>query len=238
MSAPARRDPKVLVSAPRGPVHGIAVVLHGGRDNSMMRVRWTQLAVLRMRPFVWSLRRAGRSDGLVVAQVRYRVRGWNGPERSPVADTEWALDQLAARFPDVPIALVGHSMGGRTAMYVAGHDRVRAVVGLAPWLEPDDPVTALAGRRVLIAHGDSDRMTNPRTSAAFARAAEKVAESVSYVSVAGEKHAMLQRPRLWHELATGFVLGVIFDRRPTGTKTDQTSNVLTRALAGQAALVV
>jgi pimeloyl-ACP methyl ester carboxylesterase len=231
-------EPKVIVSLPRGTVRGIAVVLHGGRENSMMPVRTTQLAVLRMRPFVRSLRRAGRAGGLAVVQVRYRVRGWNGAERSPVADTEWALDQLTARFPGVPIALVGHSMGGRTAMYVAGHDQVRVVVGLAPWLERNDPVRTLTGRRVLIVHGDGDRMTSPQGSAAYARAAERVAESVTFVSVAGDRHAMLKRPRLWHELATGFVLGVIFDRRPDGTDGDDTTNVLTRALAGQAALVV
>jgi dienelactone hydrolase len=230
--------PKVIVSLPRGAVRGIAVVLHGGREKNTMPVRATQLAVLRMRPFVRSLRRAGRGDGLAVVQVRYRVRGWNGTERSPVADTDWALDQLTARFPGVPIALVGHSMGGRTAMYVAGHDQVRAVVGLAPWLERNDPVRTLAGRRVLIVHGDGDRMTSPQGSASYARAAEKVAESVTFISVTGEHHAMLKRPRLWHELATGFVVGVIFDRRPDGTKSGDTTNVLTRALAGQAALVV
>ena len=111
-------QPKLLVADASGPVRGIAVVLHGGRSRSHLPVRATNLAVLRMRPFVSSLRRHSRS-GLVVAQVRYRVRGWNGAERSPVPDTLWALDQLAARFPDVPVALVGHSMGGRAAMYAA-----------------------------------------------------------------------------------------------------------------------
>ncbi len=90
---------------------------------------------------------AATRDGLAVAQVRYRVRGWNGAERSPVADTSWALDELATRFPDVPVALVGHSMGGRAAIYAAGARRVRAVVGLAPWIEPGDPVAPLTGRR-------------------------------------------------------------------------------------------
>jgi dienelactone hydrolase len=231
-------EPKLIVSTPRGQVRGVAVVLHGGRENSTAPVRFTQPAVLRMVPFVRSLRRHGKADGLAVAQVRYRVRGWNGAERSPVADTEWALDQLAARFPDVPIALVGHSMGGRTAMYVAGHERVRAVVALAPWLNRGDPVAPMTGRRLLIAHGDQDRMTDPRASAAFARSVAKVAESVSFVSIAGEHHAMLKRPQFWHELATGFVLGVIFDRRPGGTDDNEVTKVLTRALAGQDALVV
>jgi dienelactone hydrolase len=213
-------------------------VLHGGRDNSVAAVRATQLAVLRMRPFVRSLRRAGRSAGLVVAQVRYGVRGWNGAQRSPVADVEQALDQLTARFPGVPIALVGHSMGGRAAIYSAAHDNVRAVVGVAPWIEQRDPVRTLAGRRVLIAHGDRDRMTDPRASAAYARAAEPYAESVTFVSIAGERHAMLRRARLWHDLSTGFVLGVLFDRRPDDGATDDASRVLAGALAGQPALVV
>jgi dienelactone hydrolase len=231
-------EPKLIVALPRGPVRGVAVVLHGGRDKSTMPVRGRQLAVLRMQPFVRALRRAGRREGLAVVQVRYQVRGWNGAERSPVADVEWALDRLVERFPDVPIALVGHSMGGRAAMYAAGHDGVRAVVGLAPWLEARDPVRTLAGRRVLIAHGDADRMTSPKASAAYARAAEAVAESVTFISVAGEHHAMLKRPRLWHALATGFVLGVIFDRRPDETGDGEIANVLARALAGQAAFVV
>src|SRR5690349_13608712 len=97
-------DPKLLVAEASGPVRGVALVLHGGRAKSHMPVRAQQLAVLRMRPFVHALRRHADA-GLAVAQVRYRVRGWNGAERSPVADTLWALDQLVERFPDVPVAL-------------------------------------------------------------------------------------------------------------------------------------
>lgn len=229
---------RLIVDPPRGQVRGIAVVLHGGRENSDAVVRGTQLAVLRMRPFVTSLRRAGHADGLAVAQVRYSVRGWNGTQRSPVADVEQALDELATRFPATPIALVGHSMGGRAAIYAAGHDSVRAVVGVAPWIEERDPVRTLTGRRVLIAHGDRDRMTSPRASAAYARAAEPYAESVTFVSIAGERHAMLRRARLWHDLSTGFVLGVLFDHTPEDAAADDTRRVLAGALAGQPALVV
>ena len=89
---------------------------------------------------------AGR-DGLAVARLRYRVRGWNGADAAPVADAHWALDQLTARFPGVPIALVGHSMGGRAALYAAGHPAVRAVVGLAPWIEPGDTERTIDGLR-------------------------------------------------------------------------------------------
>ena len=48
----------------------------------------------RMRPFARHLARAGGDDGLAVWSLQYRVRGWNGADRSPVADAEWALDQV------------------------------------------------------------------------------------------------------------------------------------------------
>jgi alpha-beta hydrolase superfamily lysophospholipase len=230
-------EPKLIVADASGPVRGVAVVLHGGRSRSHLPVRATNLAVVRMRPFVTSLRRHAK-EGLVVAQVRYRVRGWNGAERSPVGDTLWALDQLAARFPDVPVALVGHSMGGRAAIYAAGHDSVRSVVGLAPWIEPGDSVAPLAARRVLIMHGDGDRMTDPRASASFARSAVRNAESVSFVRVEGERHAMLRRAPLWHELASGFVAATLLGRSPDGTARGDTAKVLLGALSGQPELVV
>lgn len=230
-------DPKLLVDDAAGPVRGVALVLHGGRSRSHLPVNGAQLAVLRMRPFVSTLRRHRRS-GLVTAQVRYRMRGWNGAERSPVPDTLWALDRLATRFPDVPIALVGHSMGGRAALYAAGHDAVRSVVGLAPWIEPGDPVDPVTGRRVLIVHGDADRMTDPRASASFARRAERVAESVTFVSVEGERHAMLRRAGLWHDVAAGFVAATVLGYSPDRSGKSDTAKVLAGALAGQTELVV
>jgi dienelactone hydrolase len=231
-------EPKLTVDAPDGPVHAVAMVLHGGRSHGTGPVRASQLAVLRMVPFAKHLRRAGAVNGLAVARLRYVQRGWNGAAQAPLADARWALAELERRFPGVPVGLVGHSMGGRTALYVADHPTVRAVVALAPWIEAGDPVSQLAGRRVLIAHGALDRMTSPPASAAYARAAAQVAETVSYVSVQDERHAMLRRAGLWHELATGFLLAVLCAREPDGTAQPETTNVLTKALAGQASLVV
>ena len=220
------------VDEPSGPVRGVALVLHGGRSKSRTPVRANQLAVLRMLPFVNSLRHGGSEHGLAVARIRYRVRGWNGADRSPVPDVEGVLDRLVAQFPDVPIALVGHSMGGRAAMYTAGHDAVRSIVGLAPWMEPGDPLEQLRGRRLLVAHGRADRMTDPRESAGYTAAAAAVATSASYVAIDGDKHAMLRRPKLWHELATGFVLGSLLDLAPRGTVGADAANVVQKALDG------
>lgn len=235
-------EPHLSVHAPRRSARGIALVLHGGRSDSVAPTSSVQLSVLRMVPFAKALARAGRRDGLVVARLRFAVRGWNGHLRSPVADARWALDELARRFPGVPVVLVGHSMGGRTAVYAAGHPAVVGVVGLAPWLERADPVEQLAGRRVLFAHGTRDRMTSAQGSAAFAQRARAAGAEVSFVSVADESHAMLRRASVWHRLAAGFTVGVLFGRTPAGTSDetvkDPTENVVAEALAGTGLLVV
>jgi pimeloyl-ACP methyl ester carboxylesterase len=221
-----------------GPVRAVALVLHGGRARGTSPVRARQLAVLRMAPFASSLRLAGADHGLAVGRLRYLVRGWNGSAQSPVPDVRWALDELADRFAGVPVALVGHSMGGRAALYAAGHPDVHAVVGLAPWIEVGDPVEQLAGRRVLIAHGDRDRITSPVNSAAYARTAASVAASASYVDVRGERHAMLRRATVWHALATDYVLGALLDVPPCDAGAAGTATVAQQALAGRSSLVV
>jgi pimeloyl-ACP methyl ester carboxylesterase len=231
-------QPALTVATPRRDVQAIALVLHGGRATSRQPVRPTNLAVLRMSPFASGLRRAGSTHGLAVARLRYIVRGWNGAARSPVADVEWALDELATRFPDIPAALVGHSMGGRAAVYAAAHPAVRAVVGLAPWIEPDDPVAQVTSRHVLVAHGDRDRITNPQTSAAWVRRAATVAASASYVAVHGERHAMLHRAAVWHSLTTSYVLAVMCGVAPDQHDTGGSANVIGKVLAGDASLVV
>jgi pimeloyl-ACP methyl ester carboxylesterase len=232
------REPYLHVDLPKAPVRAIALVLHGGRARGTTPVRANQLAVLRMLPFDAALRRAGSSRGLAVARMRYLVRGWNGAAESPVGDVRWALDRLAQRFPGAAAALVGHSMGGRAAMYAAGQPSVRAVVGLAPWIEAGDPFAQLSGRRVLIAHGENDRMTSPPASAAYARQAAAAGARVGYVSIRNERHGMLRRARLWHDLTAGFVLAALCDAPPQETVGDTAANVITEVLAGNTSLVV
>lgn len=231
-------QPVLHVAGPNSQARAVALVLHGGRAKGMSRVRAHQLAVLRMRPFSAALHAAGSRAGLAVATLRYAVRGWNGKAQSPVADVRWALDRLAARFPELPVALVGHSMGGRAAIYAAGAAGVRAVLGLAPWIEARDPWQQLAGRHVLVMHGDRDRVTSPPASAAYARRAAELAASAAYVSVRGERHAMVQRPRLWHEVCTGWVLARMCDLPPAATVGERTATLLERILTGEPAITV
>jgi pimeloyl-ACP methyl ester carboxylesterase len=196
----------VTVRAAIGDTKAVVLVLPGGRADSFDPTDSRQLAALRMRPFARSLHRAGRRHGLAVWLVRYRYRGWNGADASPTRDAAWALDEVRRRHGDVPVVLVGHSMGGRTALRVAGDESVRAVVALAPWLPDGEPIDQLAGREILIAHGSLDAVTSPRTSRRYAERARSVAARVVYVTVRGDLHAMVFRWRAWHRLTTEFAL--------------------------------
>ena len=199
--------PDLVVQPARGETKAVALVLPGGRADSFEPAAVRQLAAVRMAPIARALSRRGGDHGLAAWMVRYRYRGWNGEQMSPVADTRWALDEVRRRHGDVPVVLVGHSMGGRTAMRAADDPSVRAVVGLAPWLPDGEPVEPVRDRVVLIAHGNVDTVTSPRASRRFARRAMPVASQLGFVTVCGDMHAMVFRWRAWHRLTTQFVLG-------------------------------
>jgi pimeloyl-ACP methyl ester carboxylesterase len=185
-----------------GPTRAVVVVLHGGKAESFEQSEPTHLSSRRMNPFVRALHRQGKQHGVAVWKVRYRVRGWNGHEQSPVADARWALDEVRRRHGDVPVVLVGHSMGGRTAVHVLGDRSVIGAVLLCPWL-PHEPTSGARGRRVLLAHGVVDRWTSPRETRRWADAARPEASALTYVRVRGTGHFMLRRAGLWTDLVVG-----------------------------------
>lgn len=180
------------------------LVLHGGRAHSTESGERKRLTYGRMLPFAYLLAR----HGLAVYVLRYRVRGWNAPARDALVDARWATAELARRHPDLPIVLLGHSMGGRAALGAAGAAGVTAVCALAPWLDGSDPVEQLAGRTVLIAHGDRERFTDPRASFAYAVRAKAAGVAICRFVLHGAGHFMLTRVRDWEALVRRFVLGV------------------------------
>ncbi len=184
-------------------VRGVVVVAHGGRSISTEAVSSVQPAVLRMIPFARSVRHALRGSGVVVWRPLFQLRGWNAELASPVADFNQTLDDIGAHYGDVPVVLIGHSMGARAAFRVAGHPAVTAVAGLAPWLPAGDPVAQLAGRRVLVAHGTADQVTRPSDTWAYAQRARSVTD-VAAIEVRGGEHTMLRRAPLWHRMAADF----------------------------------
>jgi dienelactone hydrolase len=139
-------------------------------------------------------------------QLRYRVVGYN--DGDPVRDVEWALDRIAERY-DVPICLLGHSMGARAALRAAGHPAVVSVVALAPWCPPAEPVAQLAGRTVAIAHGVRDRITDPARSLELALRAHPVAARLARFELRGTGHTMLQRLPVWQSFARRLTLGTL-----------------------------
>jgi len=208
----ARRAAALTVREASGPTRGVALVLHGGKAHSYEPVKAWHPSPLRMVPFARHLHRAGKDHGLAVWSLRDSVRGWNGQDMSPLQDARWALAQISDQHPGVPVYLVGHSMGGLTAVCAADDLRVDAVVALAPWLNPGTPSSRVAGRKVLIVHGAEDRMTSAAESMKFAHRATGSAASMQYVSLRGAGHFMLRRSRLWHALATGFVMKAFAER--------------------------
>jgi alpha-beta hydrolase superfamily lysophospholipase len=209
------REPEPRLRAlRRGPVRAVVLVLHGGQEQSKLRAHRFRPAYLRMLPFAYDLGRAGRAQGVGVWLLRYRYRGWNKPDLDPVADARWALERIRQAYPDAPIVLVGHSMGGRVALRVADEPGVVAVCALAPWTTAKDHVDQLADTAVLIVHGELDTITDPADSYAYAERAALVSDRVRHLVVSGEGHAMLRRARDWKLLVRRFVLDAL--TRPLG----------------------
>ncbi|MEO5965696.1 MAG: alpha/beta fold hydrolase [Candidatus Limnocylindrales bacterium] len=202
---------------------GVVLVLHGGaRRRGRRMVSPAQLSVLRMVPIARRIAFAGRGR-IAVHRLLNSSRGWD-TTHTPVMDVEWALTELEQRYGDAPVALVGHSLGGRAAL-LAGHgDRVVGVVALNPWLSGDE-APDLRGRRMLVVHGDQDRIASPRRSAVVVERVRSRAE-VALVLVGGGRHAMVRHRRRFERYAAEMVALVLLDRQPR-------SAALRAALAGQ-----
>lgn len=212
----------VDVRTPRDPA-GVVLLLHGGaaREGRAM-VSPTQLSVVRMQPVA---RRVARVGGrrLAVHRLLNTYRGWDS-EHTPVDDARRALAALRERYDDRPVALVGHSLGGRAALLAGGSAGVRSVVALNPWVYPSDDAD-LTGRRVLLVHGTDDRVALPERAEAVARRLARRAD-VGFVRVAGGRHAMLRHGATFERAAADFVAATLLG--------DGVDGPVARVLAGEA----
>jgi dienelactone hydrolase len=190
-----------------GEVRGIALFCHGGTATSVAPPREAALSLVRMRAIEQFVRSAAAGRGLSTNLLRYRVAGWNGEAADAYNDVRWAIEQLRQQHgAEVPIVLVGHSMGGRAALRAGGDPQVAAVCGLAPWTPPGEPVDHLRGRTVAILHGRGDRWVPARLSADFARRARDTGVAVARFTAPGG-HSMLRGALRWHGFARDVVLG-------------------------------
>jgi len=200
----------IVVRRPAGRPEAAVLLLHGGAENGMRRPTRLNAPSWRMRPFVKALDRAAGRRALLVAEARYRHRGWNGERADAARDAMGALAELTKLTGGVPTVLVGHSMGGRAALRAAGADDIAGVVALAPWCPPGEPVDHLAGRRLVFVHARADRITTPDGSLAMAGRARSAGAQVCRYELAGGDHAMLREASVWHSLtaeSVGALLG-------------------------------
>lgn len=183
-----------------GAPRGLVVLLHGGKPASRQRVDGRSASWRRMAAVQRAITPGLHGDGIATWLLRYRVRGWNGG--APTEDARRVLEHARAELGDVPVVLLGHSMGARVAAYVADDPSVLGVVALAPWWQPEDPVEALRDRYVLAAHGRADRITSARQTRAFLARAEAVAAEVAFHDMGRAGHYLLRGVAAWHEVAT------------------------------------
>jgi alpha-beta hydrolase superfamily lysophospholipase len=183
-------------------------------------------AVLRLIPVAWTI--AAHVPTAAVYRLKFSVRGWNGDGAAVLGDARWAIDEIASAHPGLPIAVVGHSLGGRVAMHVVGtrsrvdpsgnSSAVVGAVGLAPWVDPRDPVNLLEGVPLFVVQGTRDRIVpEPSTRAWLARAAQAGAR-IDSTLIDGAGHAMLRYFRRWHRLAAHGVTTVLTDAEQPATR--------------------
>ena len=157
-----------------------------------------------MYPFTWSIRLRFRQS-VVVEQARYRVYGWNGGQASPMPYARAALEDLSRRYPGVPLAVIGHSMGGRIAAQLAADTRVSGVLALAPWWQYADWRMIHPGARVRAIHGAADTVTYARRTAKGIAELTDRGMDATYVEVPGGHHPMLDHVGSWQRSALRFV---------------------------------
>lgn len=202
-------EPLLTLSPPSGRPRAVALVLHGGAVRSHRPVDGRSASWQRARLLQRAIAPTLHGHDVAVWLLRFRVRGWNDPSSpAPLADSRWALERIRQQL-GVPVALVGHSMGARTAVRVADDPAVRGVVGLAPWLPEGEPVHALHDRHLVVGHGRRDRITSFALSHHFVERARTVARSAEFHDMGDVGHYLVRDSRRWSAFAADAVLGVL-----------------------------
>lgn len=203
---PLLRD-LVTVAPVRRP-HLLVLVLPGGAESSYRPFRPWQGSAVRMYPFSASI--AARFPRSVrVSQAGYRVYGWNGGQASPLPYARAALDRLTAAHPGVPVAVIGHSMGGRIAAALAADERVTDLLALAPWWQYADWRFIHDDVRVVAMHGEADTVTFARRTAKGIAELQQRGLDATYIPIPGGGHAMLDNVGRWQGAALDFVAAAL-----------------------------
>jgi pimeloyl-ACP methyl ester carboxylesterase len=192
----------------------LILMLHGGKDRSHDAVGGRSLSWRRSALMQREIALMAREADVSVWLLRFGTRGWNGGT-GRIAEARRALAEVRRELGDVPVCLLGHSMGARAAVHLADDPNVRGVVALAPWLPAGESVAALAGKHLRAAHGRRDRITSFRATAAYVERAKAVAASAELHDMGPVGHYLLRDRAAWNDWALTSALEVL--AAPTGT---------------------
>jgi predicted esterase len=191
-----------------GRPEAIVLMLHGGRPTSRLAVDGRSASWRRSAWMQRSIAARAHEAGVGVWLLRYHQRGWNGGT-DRVADARSALGRVREEHGEVPVVLLGHSMGARVAVHVADDPSVVGVVGLAPWWSAQDPVRTLAGRSLVAAHGRRDRITSYAETERYVARARQVATNATLRDMGPLGHYMITGADRWNAVALGSALTVL-----------------------------
>jgi len=209
-------EPQLTTYDSPGRARALVLMLHGGKQRSQQVVTGRSASWRRCLVMQRSIARQAQDAGVSTWLLRYGVLGWNDPDRpSPVQDARWALDQVRERLGEIPVVLLGHSMGARTAVHVADDAQVAGVVALAPWFPTGEPVTPLAGRHLVAAHGRGDRITSYGATRQYVARARVVTASAEMVDMGRIGHYMLRDVQAWNRLAIDRSLRILGPSAPS-----------------------
>lgn len=196
----------------RRPIEAVVVSLHGGPERGFSATSSWSPAYARLVPFARAIRQLS-DDRIAVVRVRHTQTGWNGGEQTTLGQARLLLAGIARRTPELPIGLLGHSLGGRTALAAAGHSQVSSVVGLAPWVTRHDAVQHLVDRDVLIVQGATDRVCPAKETREFVQRLLEAGGNVRYEELAGCGHGMIRRAGDWHDIAARHLVDTLLRGR-------------------------